>query len=173
LSPPGLAIVAILLGDPASVWWDRRSTRDVVEDRDQLLAEALVRAQADTESRYGPPDGGGWRWDRVRHANVHHLLYLPALSALGIPVQGGQSTLNPSSGSGGFGSSWRMVVELGPEIRAWGIYPGGQSGNPASSRYVDRVRAWSDGVLDTLFVPRTPEEAQSRQVSLLRLEPAP
>jgi penicillin amidase len=66
-----------------------------------------------------------------------------------------------------------MVVELGPEIRAWGIYPGGQSGNPASSRYLDRVHAWSDGILDTLFVPRTPEEVQLRQRSLLRLEPAP
>jgi penicillin amidase len=173
LSPPGLAIVAILLGDPASAWWDRRSSRDVVEDRDEILAEALVSALAETERRHGPADAGGWRWDRVRHANVHHLLYLPAFSALGIPVQGGQSTLSPSSGGGSFGSSWRMVVELGPEIRAWGIYPGGQSGNPASSRYLDRVHAWSDGILDTLFVPRTPEEVQLRQRSLLRLEPAP
>ncbi len=31
--------------------------------------------------------------------------------------------------------SWRMVVELGAEIRAWGNYPGGQSGNPGSKFY--------------------------------------
>jgi len=96
---------------------------------------------------------------------------LPALSALGVPVQGGMSTLNPSSGNGTFGPSWRMVVELGPEVRGWGIYPGGQSGNPASSRYLDRLAAWSDGRLDTLFVPRTAEEVGPRLLSDLRLEP--
>jgi penicillin amidase len=65
-----------------------------------------------------------------------------------------------------------MVVELGPEVRAWGIYPGGQSGNPASSRYVDRLRAWSSGELDTLFVPRTVAAAQVRVRSVLDLTPA-
>jgi len=169
---PGLAIVALLLRDPGSAWWDRRSTR-AVEDRDEILARALEAAMGETERRYGPPDDGGWRWDRVRHANIRHLLQLPGLSALGVAVQGGQSTLNPSSGTGGFGPTWRMVVELGPEIRAWGIYPGGQSGNPASSRYADRVRTWSDGRLDTLFVPRTLEAAARRQMSGLRLEPVP
>lgn len=168
---PGLAIVAVMLRDPGSAWWDRRSTR-VVEDRDRILAQALVAALTETERTFGPPDAGGWRWDRIRHANIRHLLQLDGLSALGVPVQGGQSTLNPSSGTGGFGPSWRMVVELGPEIRAWGILPGGQSGNPASSRYANGVRAWSDGLLDTLFVPRTLEAAAQRQNSGLRLEPA-
>jgi penicillin amidase len=169
---PGLAIVAALLRDPGSVWWDRRSTR-AVEDRDEILARALVTAMVETERRYGPPEGDGWRWDRIRHANIWHLLHLRGLSALEVPVQGGQSTLNPSSGPGSFGPTWRMVVELGPEIRAWGIYPGGQSGNPASSRYADRVRTWSEGQLDTLFVPRTLEAAAGRQTSGLRLEAVP
>lgn len=169
---PGLAIVAVLLREPGSVWWDRRSTR-AVEDRDEILARALVTAMVETERRYGPPEGDGWRWDRIRHANIWHLLHLRGLSALEVPVQGGQSTLNPSSGPGAFGPTWRMVVELGPEIRAWGIYPGGQSGNPASSRYADRVRTWSEGQLDTLFVPRTLEAAAGRQTSGLRLEPVP
>ncbi len=167
---PGLAIVAVLLRDPGSVWWDRRST-PVVEDRDEILGQAMESALRETARRFGPPDAGGWRWDRIRHANIRHLLQLDGLSALGVPVQGGQSTLNPSSGSGGFGPSWRMVVELGPEVRAWGIFPGGQSGNPASSRYADMVRAWSDGVLDTLFVPRTLEATAERQSRGLRLEP--
>ena len=107
---------------------------------------------------YGPPESGGWRWDRVRHANILHLLRIPALSALGLPMQGGATTLNPSSGRGGFGASWRMVVELGPQVRAWGIYPGGQSGNPASHRYLDRLPRWRDGELDTLLTPSRLED---------------
>ena len=36
-------------------------------------------------------------------------------------------TLSPLSGDGSEGASWRMVVELGPTVRAWSIYPGGPS----------------------------------------------
>ena len=169
---PGMAIVLELLRDSTSPWWDDRRTRDVVEDRDAILAEALVRALAQTVRRHGAPEAGGWRWDKIRHANIYHLLRLRSLSALDVPVQGGMSTLNPSSGDGSFGPSWRMVVELGPEVRGWGIYPGGQSGNPASSRYLDRLAAWSEGRLDTLFVPRSAAEFGSRLQSALQLEPA-
>lgn len=157
LPAPGTALLFSLLRDPGSPWWDDRATPDVVERRDRILADALLAAYRGVRERYGDPDSGGWRWDRIRHANIYHLLRLPGLSALGIPVQGGQSTLNPSSGSGSFGPSWRMVVELGPEVRAWGTYPGGQSGNPASSRYDDRIAQWSAGELDTLRVPPSPE----------------
>ena len=169
--PPGLGVVVELLQDPSNPWWDNGGTRDVVEDRDLILADALVAAYAETVRRHGPPDGGGWRWDTIRHDNIYHLLRIPALSALEVPVQGGSSTLNPSSGTGTFGPSWRMVVELAAEIRAWGIYPGGQSGNPASSRYVDRVSTWSEGQLDTLFVPRTPAAARARGRGDLDLAP--
>lgn len=172
LDTPGLAVVAELLADPTNPWWDNGGTRDVYEDRDALLADALVEGYAAVVKRCGAPDGGGWRWDRVRHANIYHMLHIPALSALEVPVQGGQSTLNPSSGPGTFGSSWRMVVELGPEVRAWGVYPGGQSGNPASSHYVDGVRPWSDGALDTLFVPRDTSAAKPRTRSVFDLRPA-
>jgi penicillin amidase len=170
--PPGLGIVAELMQDPANPWWDNRGTPDVVEDRDLLLANALVAGYAETVRQHGDPDAGGWRWEKVRRANIYHMLRIPALSALDLPVQGGTSTLNPSSGSGGFGSSWRMVVELGPEIRAWGTYPGGQSGNPASSHYADRIAGWSAGELDTLFVPESPAAAQTRSRSELKLVPA-
>ena len=51
-----------------------------------------------------------------------------------------------------------MLVELGPEVHAWGTYPGGQSGNPASRWYMDRVPRWMAGELDTLLFPSTPAE---------------
>jgi penicillin amidase len=173
LPAPGLAVVAELLADSTSSWWDNRSTSGVVEDRDAILAEALERALTAVIAEYGAPESGGWRWDRIRQANIYHLLRLPALSALHVPVQGGSSTLNPSSGRGGFGPSWRMVVEMGPAVHGWGIYPGGQSGNPASSRYLDRLAAWSDGQLDTLLFPVSATTLGAAAVSELGLEPAP
>jgi penicillin G amidase len=168
---PAQAVVAArLLPDRTSPWWDIRETRPV-EDRDAVLAEALVRALAATVSRYGDPDAGGWRWDRVRFDNIYHVLRIPALSALRLPVQGGPGTLNPSSGGGGFGPSWRMVVELGPEIRAWGIYPGGQSGNPLSRRYRDGISKWQEGQLDTLRFPRRATDLEGLVSAELLLVP--
>jgi penicillin G amidase len=57
------------------------------------------------------------------------------------------------------------VVELGPEVRAWGTYPGGQSGNPASARYADHIGAWSRGELDTLRFPKSERDLDARIVS--------
>lgn len=162
---PNHAAVFELLQDSASLWWDDRQTRGRVEGRDEILIVSLETALEKCIRDHGEPDGGGWRWDRIRHANIHHLLRLPALSALGISVQGGPSSLNPSSGSGTHGASWRMVVEMGPEVRGWGTYPGGQSGNPASRRYKDRLEKWSIGELDTLRFPRRAGDLSAGQVS--------
>jgi penicillin G amidase len=152
--PSGGAFLA-LLDDPASQWWDVPATGGAVERRDDVLAMALADGYQAVVRTYGPPEFGGWRWSAVHRIDIWHLLRIPALSALGIPVTGGPSTISPSSTTGGSeGSSWRMVVELGPEVRAWGVYPGGQSGNPASRRYDDRIPAWRDGELAQLRFPR-------------------
>jgi penicillin amidase len=50
-----------------------------------------------------------------------------------------------------------MVVELGPQVRGWGVYPGGQSGNPLSAWYRDRILTWAAGSLDSLPFPSAPE----------------
>jgi penicillin amidase len=167
---PGLAVTAQLLRDSTNMWWDDRRTRPI-ETRDDLLALALTRALTATISAHGEPTGDNWRWDRIRTMNVRHLLRLPALSALGIPNAGGMSTINPLSGEGHFGSSWRMIVEAGPEMHGWGAYPGGQSGNPLSSRYLDRMRSWRAGELDSLRFPHRAAELDRERTSLLQLRP--
>ncbi len=168
---PSMAVTALLLRDSTNMWWDDRRTRAVTEQRDDILASALTRALAVTISTYGEPDGEGWRWDRIRTANIRHLLHLPALSALGVAIQGGLGSINPLNDDGHFGSSWRMVVAAGPEMHGWGAYPGGQSGNPVSTRYLDRLPAWREGELDSLRFPRQPAELAEEQISVLRLSP--
>ena len=153
VATPSSAILLGLINDSASTWWDDHRTSDIVEDRDAVLAASLVAAHDSLVRRFGPRADGGWRWGVVGATRIMHLLTLPAFSEQNVPVQGGPSTLNPSS-TGGHGPSWRMVVELGDSVRAWGTYPGGQSGNPASPRYKDRIPLWREGVLDTLFAPR-------------------
>lgn len=173
VSLPTDMMILALARDSASAWWDDRRTTDRRESRDAILAAALADGWREAVQRHGPPDGDGWRWDRIRFANIRHPLGLPALSALEVPVQGGPGTLAPSEGSGRHGASWRMVVDLAPTPRAWTIYPGGQSGNPASRFYKDRVARWSRGELDEALVPATPDELPAaRTISTLTLVPA-
>ncbi|MEO6528045.1 MAG: penicillin acylase family protein [Gemmatimonadaceae bacterium] len=161
---PTSAVLAELMADSASAWWDDRSTARV-EHRDDILASSLASAFLATRSRLGAPDQGGWQWGTIRFANIHHLLRIPALSALQLPVQGGPGTLAPSAGSGTHGPSWRMVVDLGPTLHAWTTYPGGQSGNPVSPRYRDRIAEWRAGQLEAVHVPLAPRELPEAQRS--------
>ncbi|MFN2317775.1 MAG: penicillin acylase family protein, partial [Gemmatimonadales bacterium] len=134
---PNHDLLVALLEDPLNPWWDDRRTA-AVETRDEILALALESGLALAIERHGDPDGPGWRWAEIRQANIHHLLRLAPLSRLAVPMASGTGTLSPSGGSGVHGASWRMVVELGEEVRAWVTYPGGQSGNPLSRWYDDR-----------------------------------
>ena len=162
-APQGSTLLG-LLRDSGSVWWDDRRTDDRQETRDEILRASLTAAVALATERHGPPGSDGWAWGRVTTANVYHLLRLPALSALQIPVTGGPSTIAPVSGRGQYGPSWRMVVELGDTVRAMATYPGGQSGNPASRFYTDRISRWATGKLDSVLVPATADALPAHRV---------
>ncbi len=171
VATPTASILWVLLHDSASAWWDVRGTPSV-EDRDAVLRDALERAWVSTSTRHGNASAEGWRWGRVAPSRVSHLLRLNGFSR-SIPVSGGRGTLNPSAGSG-HGASWRMVVELGPRVRAMAIYPGGQSGNPASPKYGDRLRFWQNGDLELLNFPVAIDSMAVQQIqSRLTLRPAP
>jgi penicillin G amidase len=159
---PASAVFARLMADSASAWWDDRSTAEV-EDRDAILASGLVSAFLETRQRLGAPASGRWRWSEVHRVDIPHLLRIPSLSASGLSVEGGPGTLSPMLIGGSNGPSWRMVVELGPTLHAWTTYPGGQSGNPASPRYKDRIPQWVAGQLEAAHVPVRPEELPAPQ----------
>ncbi len=170
VATPRTAVLAALLTDPESAWWDDLSTPDAVESRDDILSASLAAALARAREAYGPESEGGWVWSEVSDANVVHLLGINAFSALGLPVRGGPETLSPNSGGGRDGASWRMVVELGQEVEGRGTYPGGQSGHPLSPHYQDRLESWIEGELQPLRFPRTPGQLAelARAVAVLR-----
>ena len=172
VATPRTAVLAALLTDPESAWWDDRSTPGAVESRDDILSASLAAALAQAREAYGPESEGGWVWSGVSDANVVHLLGINAFSALGLPIQGGPETLSPNSGDGRDGASWRMVVELGHEVEGRGTYPGGQSGHPLSPHYQDRLESWIEGELQPLRFPRTPGQLAelARAVAVLRPE---
>jgi penicillin amidase len=171
VATPSTAVLAELLNDPSSAWWNDPRTPGA-QTRDDVLAASLAAGLQAVVASRGLPDSGGWRWSEIRHANINHVLYIPAFSRLGLPVQGGTETLSPSSGDGVLGPSWRMVVQLGPEVHGWATYPGGQSGNPVSRRYANRLPQWLAGTLDSVRMPHTPGDLAPADVrAILALEP--
>lgn len=156
-------VILELMDDPTNPWWDDHAT-PAVEGRDQILTASLAAAYDSAVANYGPETDGGWRWGTVWPTDIWHLLRMPSLSALGLPVRGGPETIAPAGQRGTHGASWRMVVELGDEVHAMGTYPGGQSGNPASPMYMNRVAGWTRGELDTLLFPKTPEALPAGRV---------
>lgn len=154
---PYSAVLARLMTDSASAWWDdRRTPRRETEGT--IVLRSLSAALDSVVAAHGAVMSDGWRWDRVQRANVKHLLGLPALSALDLPPQGGPNTVSPTWLNGVHGASWRMVVELDDSVRAWVIYPGGQSGNPLSARYRDHLPRWVAGELERAIVPHAPSD---------------
>ncbi|WP_207493033.1 penicillin acylase family protein [Aridibaculum aurantiacum] len=82
-------------------------------------------------------------WAKYKDTGVRHLLRTSALGRLHLPIGGGEHIINATKRY--HGPSWRMVVHLTDEIEAYGVYPGGQSGNPGSKYYDTFINNWADG----------------------------
>ena len=82
-------------------------------------------------------------WSLYKATRVLHLTKTPALSRLNLPIGGGVNIINATTDV--HGPSWRMIVHLTDEIEAYGLYPGGQSGNPGSTYYDTFIDYWAAG----------------------------
>jgi penicillin G amidase len=90
---------------------------------------------------------GSWSWGKV-HARV--IENLAQVTGLNYGPRADRGDANTPLASGGepstHGPSWRMVVDWGTKTFS-GIYPGGQSENPASTWYENKVDTWWSGLL--------------------------
>lgn len=86
---------------------------------------------------------GTLAWAKSKDTYIRHLLRIPALSRLHLPIGGGEDMINATKSNHGPG--WRMVVHLTAETEAYCVYSGGQSGNPGSVYYDTFVNAWAEG----------------------------
>lgn len=87
---------------------------------------------------------GDYSWANFKKTTIQHLVpNFKSFSAANVYTGGGSGMLNATGSR--HGASWRMVVELGAEIQAFGVYPGGQSGNPGSKFYDNFIPVWANG----------------------------
>lgn len=115
---------------------EKETAREVVQQAFDKGVETIESWK--TENKKEP------RWADYKDTFIGHLLQgLPAFS-YHVQHGGNHDIVNASSHRNG--PSWRMVVSLEKvKLRAWGVYPGGQSGNPGSRYYNNLLNAWAQG----------------------------
>jgi len=80
-------------------------------------------------------------WADYKDSYIQHLARLAPFS-YHVKHGGNGSIVNAHNKRNG--PSWRMVVSLEKQgVKAWGVYPGGQSGNPGSPFYNNMIDIWT------------------------------
>jgi penicillin amidase len=108
-------------------------------------------------------DEGKLSWGQFKNTTIYHLLRTSMLpfARAGLQIGGGENIINATKHS--HGPSWKMVIHLTTPTEAWGIYPGGQEGNPGSRFYDNTANDWAKGAYYKLWVMR-PEERNDPRI---------
>ena len=148
----------LILQEENSPWVDDRRTPQR-ETLPQLARRSLRFATDSLTRKYGPL-GPKWAWKNQKSTDILHMLQIPGFGHMDLDCGGGAGIVNATTER--TGPSWRMVVALGPQVRAYGVFPGGQSGNPGSAAYDDMLETWRVGKLNELVFLRSATETNPR-----------
>ncbi len=156
--PDEQTLVEALLKDSSFKFVDNVNT-SAVETIDQQLTQALKLASADLAEE---EKENGLIWWKHKKPAVYHLLRTSVLpfAYTDIPIGGWHHTINAMKST--HGPSWRMIVHLTTTTEAYGVYPGGQSGNPGSPYYQNFVDTWAKGKYYPLWVMKQEDAGDKR-----------
>lgn len=124
----------------------------------QVMRQAFAAAVSHLSATLGGAPAT-WAWGRL---HAREFGSLSGADGLGYgPRAAGGDPFTPDAAGGGLtataGPSWRMIVTLSAAgVSAEGVYPGGQSENPASPWYDNLVPLWWDGQYLPVPVPGRP-----------------
>lgn len=163
LAPDGgsrwIAVLEKIVKDENATWWDDRGTVNIVENRNEVLGEALKRARIELTTAISK-DPQEWSWGKLHTLTLKH----PVLGGDSVPglvravfdpqpiaVSGGSASVNATNWNAGkgyvttSGPSMRMVVSLGNFDASTWVNLTGTSGHPGSVHYTDQIAAWAAG----------------------------
>ena len=158
--------IQLLLKQPTAKWFDDVSTPST-ETCTDIINKAFILTVDDMVNKHGKP-GPNWQWGLIRPIRIEHMADLPGFGSGEFASGGFGGAVNAISN--GNGPSWRMVVQMGPQVKGYGIFPGGESGNPGSFYYTDMLQTWKDGRLNELLFLQSPNEKSGRVKSSLILK---
>jgi penicillin amidase len=108
---------------------------------------------------------GGIEWYKINKPGIYHVSdasksKLLPFARTNLHVGGYGNIINAVKGS--HGPSWRMIVHLTSPVEAYGVYPGGQSGNPGSKFYDNYIDNWVNGKYFQLWYMRNGDKNDAK-----------
>ncbi len=163
--PSNYRTIQLLLTQKQSRWYDDNHTQRI-ETR-QYLIQKTFEATADSLAKKYGAIGKGWEWGMVKGSHIAHLGNVPGFGSGMFEADGASGVINALDDT--HGPSWRMVVQFGPTVKGYGVFPGGESGNPGSFYYDDMFKTWKDGQLYSLLFMQTSSDAAKQIKTTLTL----
>lgn len=166
LVPESWRTIELLEKDTASIFFDhpattrRESARDIVNESFGLM-QAYFRQNPQKRSS----------WGKFMGFTLKHLALIDAFSRMDVVVGGHRTAPNAMQKT--HGPSWRMIVDLGDRVRGYGVFPGGQSGNPGSKFYDNMVDTWAKGAYYDLLLLGSADEVSTRILGKQTFSPSP
>lgn len=141
--PMAKVTLDLLKNQPNHIVFDHRATNNSIEVAQNVVYDSFywtaMKFGDIIKYKYNRPEWGYYKATRVKH-----LARLDAFSSKKLPIGGSEHAPNAMTAT--HGPSWRMIVEMDPTgPRAWGVLPGGQSGNPGSKHYTTSLLSWARG----------------------------
>lgn len=162
LMPENWRLFELLERTPSDAIFDNKKTPDK-ETAKQVVTAAFKTMIEELGPKLADPT---FTWANHKKTSIQHLARIPAFSKNDLDIGGYKQALNAISEYNG--PSWRMVVELGDEVKAWGVFPGGQSGNPSSPFYTTDLDKWTKGEYNELFFMK--DETDNRKPTIYSIE---
>ena len=174
------AVVAQLIQQPDSPWWDDVSTPGRVERRNDILLAAMTSARKELTSLMAR-DTGKWQWGHLHRVTLRNQTL--GNSGVGLverifnrgnyQVGGGPGVVNALSydTTKGYrvttGPTMRMLVDLGnPDASRW-VNQSGVSGHAYDDTYDDQLELWATNRTWPFVSSRAAVDAATRQRLLL------
>ncbi len=152
-------LVEAILKDSAYKFLDNISTPQIETLADDVIA-AFKKATVELQKIEA---AGTLDWDKHKATRIDHLAKLVPFNRKNLPIGGGTNAINATKVD--HGPSWRMVISLTAQTEAYGVYPGGQSGNPGSKYYDNFIDQWAAGKYYLLWMMTKNETSDKRILS--------
>ncbi len=139
------------------------------ETAKEVIQQAFTEAVETIEKWKNDKKGAAPLWADYKDGYIQHLLRQDGFS---FHVRHGGNSGIVNAHSRRNGPSWRMIVSLEKTgINAWGVYPGGQSGNPGSPFYNNMIEKWATGNYLKLHFTSTAEKLKDNALATITLNP--
>lgn len=157
--PEGQTTMELLVKDSTTMKYIDDITTPQTETLYDVVTTALNKAAVWLSKN---EKEGKLAWAKYKNPTIYHLLKenLMPFARTGLDVGGNGNIINAITHS--HGPSWRMISQMGPQTEAYGVYPGGQSGNPGSKYYDNFIDTWAKGEYYTLWVMKKEEAADPK-----------